>query len=245
MASLMQSLMQSGEPFQNDPSCDTRCHERLKSNSLTPYPLPTCSRSSTADCHLSVSNASGNYDGLASIGEVLNRPPLTSERHPVIRTGERKPIPWHVRSAVWYRDHGRCEFCQARAGDKWELDHIIPWSAGGSDDTTNLRVLCVQHNQDRSNFASHDDVRPRMAATWWCDRCYGLDVKPWFYSAEDRYIECPVHRSRKVCNVMRNYEWGNKQETWEPWHRRQQVLEPTLTAFCAHCGMPGVTDVVL
>lgn len=239
--------MASDEAFQKCRSCDTRCLEQWKSNSLTPYPLPTCSRASSADFHLSASNARGeSYDGLALVGDVLNRPDVPSERHPVVRTGEREPIPWHVRDAVWYRDHGRCEFCRDSAGTGWELDHIIPWSAGGADTTTNLRVLCRDHNQARSNYASWDDTRPRMAATWWCDRCYGLDVKPWGYAAEGRYLDCPIHKySRKSCPVARNYDWGVDQDEWTPWHQRQQVLEPTLTAYCAHCGMPGVTDVVL
>jgi hypothetical protein len=229
--SLMRSLERVATPTPTTDS-HTRTHTRTEN-------LPTEVE------HLSVRNAQA-YDGLELIGDVLNRPSLSAERHPRIREGERAPIPWRVRAAVWFRDNGRCEFCQASAGKDWELDHIIPWSAGGPDTTPNLRVLCRDHNQERSNYASHDDARARMAATWWCDRCYGLDVKPWFYGAEGRYVDCPIHTfRRKVCAVTRNYDWGLDQEEWTPWHQRQQVLEPTLTAYCAHCRMPGVTDVVL
>ncbi len=151
---------------------------------------------------LSVVNAGRTYEGLASIGEVLNGGILrSSDRHEVTRTGERERIPHHVRSAVSEPDGGRCELCASHErAEHWELDHIVPWSAGGADTTTNLRVLCADYNQERSNYVGPEDTRPRMAATWWCDRCY--------------------------------------------WHQRQTVLEPNVTAYCAHCQMPGVTDVV-
>ena len=58
-----------------------------------------------------------------------------------------------VRDLVWARDGGRCAFlsaeerrCECRRG--LELDHIVPFSAGGrSDDPANLRLLCREHNQ--------------------------------------------------------------------------------------------------
>lgn len=195
---------------------------------------------------LSVVDARRAYDGLSSLGEILNGDWLpTGDRHDVIRTGEREPIPSHVRSAVWYRDRGKCELCRTTA-NPWELDHIVPWSAGGSDDTTNLRVLCAEHNQERSNRRLPADDRPRMAATWWCDRCYGLESGEWTYNG--RYVECPQHGNYpKRCAVMRNSAWAirNPDIEWESWHQRRQVEDATLIAFCAHCGMSGMTDVVL
>lgn len=72
-----------------------------------------------------------------------------NERWPIIRTGEREPICDLVRWLVWQRDGGRCKFCGRN--DWTELDHVVPWSAGGPDDSTNLRVLCRGCNQRRSN----------------------------------------------------------------------------------------------
>ncbi len=58
-----------------------------------------------------------------------------------------------LRDFVWARDGGRCSFvsedgrrCECRRG--LELDHIVPFSVGGrSDDPSNIRLLCREHNQ--------------------------------------------------------------------------------------------------
>lgn len=60
-------------------------------------------------------------------------------------------IPIAVRDAVFARDGGRCTFV-APSGvrcDRTEhlhLDHIVPFSFGGSHDPSNLRLLCRPHN---------------------------------------------------------------------------------------------------
>ncbi len=45
---------------------------------------------------------------------------------------------------IFARDDGRCQCCKRklRAGDDYEVDHIIALSKGGSDDDTNLQILC-------------------------------------------------------------------------------------------------------
>jgi hypothetical protein len=56
-----------------------------------------------------------------------------------------------VRREVFARDGEQCTFvdptgnrCPARA--LLELDHVQPWSLGGSNDASNLRVPCRAHN---------------------------------------------------------------------------------------------------
>lgn len=52
----------------------------------------------------------------------------------------RSIIPAWVRAKVMERDGWKCKRCDAT--DRLELDHIYPWSLGGSDDEENLQVLC-------------------------------------------------------------------------------------------------------
>ena len=61
-------------------------------------------------------------------------------------------IPDDVRDAVWMRDGGQCAFHGAdgtRCGSKHglQIDHEIPFAAGGTNDISNLRLLCAAHNR--------------------------------------------------------------------------------------------------
>ncbi|WP_411815586.1 HNH endonuclease [Gordonia sp. SND2] len=71
----------------------------------------------------------------------------------VVRTSateDRAPIPYIVRYTVMRRDRFQCVWCGD--ADGLEMDHIIPWSAGGPDTLENLRTLCRRCNEDRSNY---------------------------------------------------------------------------------------------
>jgi 5-methylcytosine-specific restriction endonuclease McrA len=61
-------------------------------------------------------------------------------------------IPDEVRDAVFVRDHGQCTFaapdgtrCLCTKGV--QVDHIVPFAAGGTHDPSNLRLLCGAHNR--------------------------------------------------------------------------------------------------
>jgi|JI9StandDraft_1071089.scaffolds.fasta_scaffold550265_2 hypothetical protein len=56
----------------------------------------------------------------------------------------RPPIPRAVRIEVFERDGWACISCDTT--DDLTLDHIYPWSLGGSDDQENLQTLCRSCN---------------------------------------------------------------------------------------------------
>lgn len=45
---------------------------------------------------------------------------------------------------IFARDDGRCQECKRklRPGDDYEVDHIIALSKGGTDENSNLQILC-------------------------------------------------------------------------------------------------------
>src|SRR5690606_9895879 len=71
------------------------------------------------------------------------------------------PAPRGVRATILLRDGNRCRSCGWRPGDPvplrkgrhlyrgLEIDHIHPKSAGGSDDPSNLQVLCTSCNTSK------------------------------------------------------------------------------------------------
>lgn len=108
---------------------------------------------------------------LADLIERLSTPPA---RMPVVRSGERDEIhPW-VRKAIYRRDGWACAWCgKSWHDDMLQLDHIVPWSAGGTDSSDNLRTLCRPCNEDRSNYVT--DTYARVTPVGMCDDCW---VKP-------------------------------------------------------------------
>lgn len=167
-------------------------------------------------------------EGFATPGAVIEAGQLwrTETRHPRIRTGERDPIPLYVRLAIWYRDRGECDEAPCPPTPHWEdprpthLDHIKPWSAGGTD------------------FI--DFARPKRPVTWWCHRCHDLD-----YLVAGKYLDCPQHRwgwgDKPRCRVARaSLRWDDAS-----WFIRPVPEDYPHIAYCAHCDAPGMTGVLL
>lgn len=75
-----------------------------------------------------------------------------------LKSGEERRLPDWKRDLVLRRDRVQCVWCGSKG--RLEIDHIIPWSAGGSDDFDNLRTLCHDCNQERSNYANEGDLEP-------------------------------------------------------------------------------------
>ena len=63
-------------------------------------------------------------------------------------------IPSVVRHHVWMRDQGQCTYVCPKTKKKMfikssmlQIDHIKPFSLGGTHEVDNLRLLCANHNQ--------------------------------------------------------------------------------------------------
>ena len=61
-------------------------------------------------------------------------------------------IPDDVRDEVFVRDGGECAFVgehgiRCRSRRALQVDHIVPYSRGGKNDLSNLRLLCGAHNR--------------------------------------------------------------------------------------------------
>ena len=62
-------------------------------------------------------------------------------------------IPSVVRHHVWMRDQGQCTYVcpntkrRCSSNHLLQIDHIKPFSLGGTNEADNLRLLCANHNQ--------------------------------------------------------------------------------------------------
>lgn len=65
------------------------------------------------------------------------------------RFAPRSPIPSALREMVFDRDGYRCVWCDSE--EDIELDHIVPFSRGGSDSESNLQTLCRSCNRSKGN----------------------------------------------------------------------------------------------
>ncbi len=105
----------------------------------------------------------------AALGATADRAPRVPERIGV----QREPLPPGMRRAVLVRDRFTCRWCEVAArgnGVHLEIDHIVPWSAGGADHPVNLRTLCTPCNQERSNRVTGHERRAMLIAIR-CRRC--------------------------------------------------------------------------
>lgn len=87
-------------------------------------------------------------------GTVEEQRPLTyRERRNLAATGtkdRRKNIDRGMRLKIYKRDGYRCHYCGTHKGP-FQLDHIRPYSKGGTDDERNLVTACRPCNMARGN----------------------------------------------------------------------------------------------
>ena len=72
-------------------------------------------------------------------------------------------IPSVVRHHVWMRDQGQCTYVcpktkrRCSSNHLLQIDHIKPFSLGGTHEADNLRLLCANHNQ--FTFSRYQKIR--------------------------------------------------------------------------------------
>ncbi len=80
----------------------------------------------------------------------LINPAKSQYARDIERHGYPRKIPNRVAHEVWLRDNGRCVICGST--EDLHLDHIIPYSKGGSStDPKNIQLLCGKHNLEKSD----------------------------------------------------------------------------------------------
>ncbi|MBV6626074.1 MAG: HNH endonuclease [Rivularia sp. (in: Bacteria)] len=59
-------------------------------------------------------------------------------------------MPSSIRVCVLHRDKKKCVFCGRNSKQiQLEVDHIVPFSKGGSNDLSNLQTLCIDCNRGK------------------------------------------------------------------------------------------------
>lgn len=70
---------------------------------------------------------------------------------------EHKLIAPHDKRRIYDRQNGLCAYCGQHRNIKYmTVDHIIPLSKGGTDDTENLQCTCKLCNRLKDNMLPHE-----------------------------------------------------------------------------------------
>lgn len=51
---------------------------------------------------------------------------------------------------------GKCYYCDAKVGDSYHVDHVVPLSRGGSNGPENIVIACVTCNSSKNNRLPHE-----------------------------------------------------------------------------------------
>ena len=71
-----------------------------------------------------------------------------------------------TKKIVYARDGGKCRCCGSTI--ELEYDHIKPYSCGGSNDRSNIQLLCQKCNRSKSN-SCHCKIHDRKVGVDCCD----------------------------------------------------------------------------
>ena len=69
---------------------------------------------------------------------------------------------WQIRSYVFHRDGRKCVYCGSANKERYEIDHVVPKSAGGTDRVSNLVISCRECNADKGNRSVREFLSDRL-----------------------------------------------------------------------------------
>lgn len=70
--------------------------------------------------------------------------------NPSLLTEKRRNLPLHIKETIIERDKGICQICLENTKEKLiEIDHVFPYSLGGTSKIFNLMLTCKNCNQDK------------------------------------------------------------------------------------------------
>ena len=134
-----------------DPGCEVQCDT---SEGETPEDKRRVVRAKgTGTARASTLNSTPNGKTMRETGaaaEVTVRFEPTKKAEPIKKSEPTtklfsRAIPVKTVRRIWVRDRGECRICRSRYA--LQVDHIHPRSFGGSNDESNLRLLCRTCNQ--------------------------------------------------------------------------------------------------
>ena len=70
---------------------------------------------------------------------------------------------WQLRSYVFHRDGRKCAYCGNARAERYELDHVMPKSRGGTDRVSNLVVSCQDCNIAKGNLSVKEFLSDKPA----------------------------------------------------------------------------------
>ena len=95
-----------------------------------------------------------------------------------------------VRQLIYARDGYCCQVCGYSNVSELVLDHVVPWSRGGTSDESNLRSLCGYCNQRRYDSRDYATDRELISSGRWMPTIFQCGTSK------------PVHPALIVPSVM-------------------------------------------
>ncbi len=103
-----------------------------------------------------------------------------------------RPSGWGAKRVKLLKEHPYCTLCGSRPGKEREveldIDHIVPASKGGTDEESNLQVLCAQCNRAKGNHLVISSVEVHASHLNKSPNCIFCNLPKERIKFEDDYI---------------------------------------------------------